>query len=59
MMPKPPIWMSSRITTCPNGLQWVAVSTTTRPVTQAALVAVKSASMKRRRGATGRGDRAA
>ncbi len=45
MMPKPPSWMSARITTCPKGLQWLAVSSTTSPVTQVALVAVKRASM--------------
>ncbi len=44
MIPNPPIWMSTRITTWPNGDQWVAVSTTTRPVTHTALVAVNTAS---------------
>ena len=34
------------MTTCPNGVQYVGVSTTVSPVTQTALVAVKSASMK-------------
>ncbi len=43
MNPKPPTWMSDRITTVPNGLQWVAVSTTTRPVTHTAEVAVNRA----------------
>ena len=43
MKPKPPTWTSPRITTWPNGLHAVAVSTTTRPVTQTADVAVKNA----------------
>ncbi len=34
------------MTTCPNGVQCVAVSTTVRPVTQAAETAVKSASIQ-------------
>ena len=42
-MPKPPIWNISRITTCPKPDQYVPVSTTTRPVTATALVAVKKA----------------
>ncbi len=46
MTPKPPIWMSTMITTWPNGDQKVGVSTTMCPVTQTALVAVNSASMK-------------
>ena len=44
MNPKPPTWISSRIATWPNGLQCVAVSTTTRPVTHTAEVAVNAAS---------------
>ena len=44
MMPSPPSWMSSMMTTCPNGLQNVGVSTTVSPVTQTAEVAVNSAS---------------
>ena len=44
MIPNPPAWMSSMITTCPNALQCVPVSSTTSPVTQAADVAVNSAS---------------
>lgn len=36
--------MSSRITTCPNIVNCVHVSRTTRPVTQVALVAVNIAS---------------
>ena len=34
------------MTTCPNGLQWVAVSDRTSPVVEAAEVAVNSASRK-------------
>jgi len=41
--PKPPSWMSSRITTCPNSVQAVKVSTIINPVTQVADVAVKMA----------------
>lgn len=43
--PSPPIWMSARITPLPNMLHSVAVSRTTKPVTQVELVAVKSASI--------------
>ena len=43
MNPKPPTWISARIAIWPNGLQYVPVSTTTRPVTQTADVAVNSA----------------
>ena len=43
MIPKPPTWISSRMTTWPKPLQYVAVSTVIRPVTQTALVAVNSA----------------
>ena len=43
MNPNPPTWMRPRITNCPKGLQYVAVSTTTRPVTHTADVAVNSA----------------
>ena len=43
--PKPPTWMSTRITTCPNPVQYVGVSTTMCPVTQSAETAVKRASM--------------
>ncbi len=42
--PRPPSWMSSRIHACPQTVNTRAVSTTTRPVTHTALVAVKSAS---------------
>lgn len=45
MMPKPPSWISARITTLPKGLQKTAVSTTTSPVTQTAEVAVNRASI--------------
>ena len=44
--PRPPIWMSRRITHLPKSDQCTAVLTVTRPVTQVALVAVNSASMK-------------
>ncbi len=43
MIPSPPTWISSSITTWPNGDQYVPVSTTARPVTQTHEVAVKSA----------------
>ena len=43
MMPNPPVWIRARMTTWPNTDQWVAVSRTTRPVTQVAEVAVKRA----------------
>ncbi len=46
MMPSPPSWMSARMTVCPKPLKAVAVSTTTRPVTQTAEVAVNRASTK-------------
>ncbi len=38
MIPSPPTWIRSRITTCPNGDQYVPVSTDARPVTQTAEV---------------------
>jgi len=41
--------MSARITTCPNVDQYVGVSTTIRPVTHTADVAVNSASAKEAR----------
>ena len=43
MMPKPPTWIRARMMTWPNGVQYVAVSTTVSPVTQTADVAVKAA----------------
>ncbi len=43
MIPKPPTWISPRMTTSPKPDQYVGVSTTVRPVTQTALVAVKTA----------------
>ncbi len=46
MYPSPPIWMRTRITSCPQKEKNVAVSTTMSPVTQTAEVAVKHASMK-------------
>ena len=42
--PRPPIWMSSSIITCPKTLQEETVGVTTNPVTQVEVVAVKSAS---------------
>lgn len=47
MIPKPPTWMSIRITPCPNGVQKVAVSTVIRPVTQTEDTAVKKAVVTR------------
>ena len=46
MNPTPPIWMSRMMTICPNSDQWIYVSYTISPVTQVALVAVKSESTK-------------
>ena len=46
MMPKPPIWISSRMTLCPNREKLVEISVTVRPVMQTALVAIKRASIK-------------
>ena len=43
MMPNPPTWMSAMITVCPNGDQYVAVSTVVRPVTHTAETVVKAA----------------
>lgn len=39
-IPRPPNWINARITPCPKGVQKVPVSTTTKPVTQEAEVAV-------------------
>jgi len=44
MIPKPPAWTSNRMTICPNALQCWDVTTTVRPVTHTADVAVNSAS---------------
>lgn len=44
-MPKPPTWISPRITTWPNGLQKVAVSTEASPVMHTADTDVKAAWM--------------
>ena len=44
MNPSPPACIAIRITTRPNWLQWVPVSTTTSPQVATAEVAVKSAS---------------
>ena len=41
--PRPPIWMSRRITACPNPVQQLAVSCTTSPVTHTAETEVNSA----------------
>ena len=46
MKPRPPIWISTSTTNWPKKDQCVPVSTMTRPVTQLALVAVKSEGMK-------------
>ena len=46
MMPRPPVCIMARMTAWPNADQWVAVSRTTRPVTQVAEVAVNSAAPK-------------
>ncbi len=48
MIPRPPIWMRSMMTIWPKGEKYVAVSTTIRPVTQTADVAVKKASTRER-----------
>jgi hypothetical protein len=45
MIPNPPHWMRSRTTHWPNKLKRLPVSTTTRPVTQVAEVAVNNASI--------------
>ncbi len=42
--PSPPTWMSESMTACPKGVKTVAVSTTVRPVTHTADVAVNKAS---------------
>ena len=44
MIPRPPSWIMSMIATRPTPLQCVAVSTTVRPVTHTAEVAVNRAS---------------
>ena len=44
MMPRPPVWIRTRMTSCPNELKTFPVSTTTRPVTHVAEVDVKRAS---------------
>lgn len=46
MIPRPPSWISPRTTASPKPDQYVGVSTTTRPVTHTALVAVNRATMK-------------
>ena len=44
--PKPPMKIPSAMTEWPKGDQYVAVSTTVKPVTQTAEIAVKRISMK-------------
>ncbi len=44
--PRPPTCIINKITICPKTVQFDAVSTTTSPVTQVALVAVNSAVKK-------------
>ena len=46
MKPSPPTSIKRAITACPNTVQWVAVLTRVRPVTQVALVDVKNAVIK-------------
>tara|TARA_B100001750_G_scaffold190088_1_gene160154 strand:- start:838 stop:1161 length:324 start_codon:yes stop_codon:yes gene_type:complete len=46
MIPRPPIYIRPVITSCPKPVQYVAVSTTTSPVTHAADVAVKNATSR-------------
>ena len=43
-IPRPPTWIATRMTTLPNGDQYVAVSTLVRPVTVTADAAVNTAS---------------
>ena len=42
--PRPPIWISNRITICPNTLHVACVGSVVKPVTQMAVVAVNNAS---------------
>ena len=44
IIPRPPICIKSKITTCPNTLQVDTVGSVTSPVTQVEVVAIKSAS---------------
>ena len=44
-IPSPPSWISMRMTILPKRLQWVAVFTTTSPVTQTEVVDVNRASI--------------
>ena len=46
MMPRPPTWMSIRMTAWPKSFQWVQVSNATRPVTHVAETVVNSESTK-------------
>ena len=45
MMPRPPTWIMARMSTCPSDEKSCGVSSTMRPVTQVALVAVNRASI--------------
>ncbi len=45
-MPRPPIWIRETITICPTLVKVEPVSTTTRPVTHVAEVAVNRASIQ-------------
>ena len=45
IMPKPPNWISNKMTTCPIKVKSLAVSKTTKPVTQTADVEVNNASI--------------
>jgi hypothetical protein len=56
MIPSPPHWMRSRTTHWPNRLKRLPVSTTTRPVTQVAEVAVNKASIGGRVGSAAAGN---
>lgn len=44
-IPSPPSWISMRMTILPKRLQWIAVFTTTSPVTQTEVVDVNRASI--------------
>ena len=57
--PMPPIFTPMKMTTLPNGDQWVAMSTVARPVTQIDDTAVKKRVGERRAAALGRAWRSA
>ncbi len=46
MIPRPPIWISARITPCPNPDQYTGVSVTMSPVRHVADVEVNNASTR-------------